>query len=354
MRVGCSAPGWAPGDRPADTLPRVDTSERAERRFYLEHFRQRSLVVAGGGDDPSVPAALGTLVEGGARVVHVHGDDVTTRRTDDDFVGECWAALRRHGRVSVPVPRDEDVLEVATELAGRLRPFKLVLLDPDAPAHGDRPPPFVVLRDREGDGPSIELARTALAAGVGSVNVCRPTDLAEELLTYHGAGVLYTSEQYCHVEPLRLDDYEGAHRLIEQGVAEGFLLPRSAGATARLLLNGYGARFGDDHLAGFAALRPYPDDRTAEVSCLTTISRFGGGGVGGMIVRRMLDDAAADGLDAVFACTTSPDAIGFFRALGFVEVPVDALPATKWDGYDPARRRRLVALRHDLTGRAQP
>lgn len=332
----------------------MDTSERAERRFYLEHFRQRSLVVAGGGDDPSVPSALQALVEGGARVVHVHTADVTSRRTDDDFVGECWAALRRHGQVAVPVPPEEDVLEVATELAGRLRPFKLVLLDPATPVHGDRPPPFVVLPRGEGDGPSIELARQALEAGVGSVNVCRPADIAEELLTYHGAGVLYTSEQYCDVEPLRLDDYEGAHRLIEQGVAEGFLLPRSSGATARLLIDGYGARFGDDHLAGFAALRRYPDDAVAEVSCLTTISRFAGGGVGGMIVRRMLADAATEGLTGVFACTTSADAAGFFRALGFVEVPHEVLPEAKWDGYDPKRRRVLVTLRHELGAVLQP
>lgn len=328
----------------------MDTSQRAERRFYLEHFRGRSLVI--GGDDhgsPEVEATLASLVAEGARVVRVQPDPLGEGlRTDPDVLAERWTTLRATGRVDITGPPDE-VLAVATDIACRLRPFKLVLLDPAAPVAGDRPPPFVTLTaDAPVPDATAGLAQRALAAGVGSVNVCRPGDVEEELLTYHGAGVLYTPEQYCHVERLRLDDFEGAHRLIEQGVGEGFLLPRSPGDVAVTLLRGYGARFGDDHLAGFAALTPHPGARMAEVTSLTTISRFTGGGVGGMIVRRMLADASAEGLAGVFACTTSREAAGFFAALGFAEVGQEALPASKWEGYDPARRSRLIALLHRL------
>lgn len=327
--------------------------DTAERRFYLAHFDGRSIVIGYEADAP-VPAvehAVDQLVHGGARVVvvrgHAGGGELDA---DEDSLGDRWSVLRRTGRVDLTVGADPFVAAVAVAI--RLRPFKLVLLTDDAPAGVDVPP-FVTLTAAQATpdvGPFGRWAATALAGGVGSVNVCRPRDIVQELLTYRGAGVLYTSEAYCTVERLRLDDYESANRLIEQGVAEGYLLPRPPGRIARLLLDGYGARFGDDHLAGFAALltRPYAEQAMGEVSAVTTISRFAGGGVGGMLVRGMLADAGEAGLSAVFACTTSVEAAGFFSSLGFRPIDPDSLPPAKWANYDSARRARITALIHEF------
>ncbi len=351
-------------------MPGVDHLD-AERGFYLEHFRGHSLLIAQRGEgreDDGVEDVVSALVRDGATVLRLHDGRAGT--TDErwpagaslaaglDVPGRWWAALRHGRRLDVAVPAGEDPWAVGADLAARLRPFKLVLTDPAAPhAEGDQPP-FVTLDTAAvaaatPDGPDAQardLAAAVLAAGVGSVNLCRPEDLGTELLTYRGAGVVFTSRAYCTVDRLRLDDFDAAHRLIDRGVAEGYLLPRPVAQVVGLLLNAYGARFGDDHLAGVAALVPYAGSGVAEVSSLTTISRFAGGGVGSTLVRRMLVDAAADGLAGVFACTTSPEAEGFFTGLGFDRVDHADVPAAKWEGYDPARRDRLVALRHDLTG----
>lgn len=346
-----------PGEEPG--------AEDVERQFYLDHFRGRSLVLAQphAVDAAGVREVVDALTAAGARVVRVHtGDGLAVRQpvgpsaprtavgeADPTDVAAWWPVLRRTGAVSLAAGQADQVWGVAAAVAAQVRAFKLVLLDQAAPSAGDAPPPYVVL---EGAAPADPLTRrlawAALDAGVGSVNVCRAGDVAAELLTYRGAGVLYTREQYCRVGRLGLDDFDSAMQMVQQGVADGYLLPRSEDEVCRLLVHAYGARFGDDHLAGLAALVPHPGSGMAEVSALTTISRFAGGGVGGMIVRRMLHDAREDGLSAVFACTTSAQAAGFFTALGFEAAPFEALPDSKWADYDPARRADLTVLVHRL------
>ena len=41
-------------------------------------------------------------------------------------------------------------------------------------------------------------------------------------------------------------------------------------------------------------------------------------------------------------------AAGFFVREGFAEVAPESLPAAKWEGYAPERRRRVRAFRQDL------
>jgi amino-acid N-acetyltransferase len=327
-----------------------------ERRFYLQQFTGRTLVVAAPDDtdDAAVGSCIADLVAEGVRVVHVGpGGRVAHWQPDDAGVVAVWRQLRRHGRMRISLPADSDLLGTAVALAIRLRAFKLVLLDPDhpRPAAGARPESFVTLGADEAAGGGLQaLAARALSDGVDTVNLCHPADLGEELLTYAGAGTCLTLQDYCRVGRLGIDDFPQVVELIRHGVEEGYLKDRDADAVARLVVNGYGARVGGHHLAGFAALltEPYADQRMGEVCALTTISRFSGGGVGGQVVDRMLADAVANGLHGVFACTTAEPAARFFRHLGFVEVPQGEVPAVKWEGYDPARRPAVRAFVHHL------
>ncbi|MGI9018536.1 MAG: GNAT family N-acetyltransferase, partial [Euzebya sp.] len=225
------------------------------------------------------------------------------------------------------------------------------------PGSAGRAPSFATLDSATLEGDTIEqldqvqgLVAQALRGGVATVNVCHPADLATELLTYAGAGTCYTLHDYCQVQRLGIDDYPQVAELIQRGVEEGYLKPRDPDAIARLIVNGYGARVGDHHVAGFVALltEPYSPERLGELCALTTISRFAGEGIGEQLVQTMLQDAAATGLDGVFACTTAEPAARFFRRLGFVEVPQDQLPAAKWKDYDPVRRGDLRAFMHLL------
>jgi amino-acid N-acetyltransferase len=341
--------------------PSATAIPERERRFYLEEFAGRTLVVASGpldaGDAAAVDACTAELVAEGVRVVRLQaGGRVAHWQPDDAGVVAVWRRLTRHGRITLSLPDDHDLHGDGVRLAVRLQAAKLVLLDPRLPRPGvpdpdAAPRSFVSLEPGAAAGEGLAaLAAAALAGGVATVSACHPADLAAELLTYAGAGTCYTLGDYTRVGRVGIDDYAQVAELVERGVEEGFLVPRDADAVARLVVNGYGARVGEHHLAGFAALltEPYAAEHLGELCALSTISRFAGGGVGATLVDHVLRDAAARGLDGVFACTASPSAAAFFRRLGFVQVPQADLPAAKWRGYDPARRAGLTALLHHL------
>lgn len=329
-----------------------------ERRFYLEQFTGRTLVIGtvDRTDLDVVETCAAELVAAGVQVVLLVGGGPAGEggpwRPDDEGTVAVWRQLRRDRLVRLDLAAD--ALPTAVDLGARLRAFKLVLLDPAQPRpEQERPDSYVTLGDADAQaGGARGLAVRALTGGVSTVNLCHPADVAEELLTYAGAGTCFTMGDWTRVERLGIDDFPQVAELIHRGVEEGYLKARDDDAIARLVVNGYGAVVGDHHLAGFASLltEPYAADRVGEVCALSTISRFGGGGVGATLVRAILDDAAAQGLAGVFACTAVDAAARFFARLGFTEVPQDRIPAAKWAGYDPVRQPSVRAFLHGLGG----
>ncbi|HUG86434.1 MAG TPA: hypothetical protein VMM13_17845, partial [Euzebya sp.] len=240
-----------------------------ERRFYLEQFSGHTLVVAH--DDAvhatTVDRCVADLIAEGVRVVLLRPAGPVTAaaaqpwRADDEGVVEVWRRLQDGGRMEVVLPVGTDVLTTAAALAVRLRAFKLVLVSAAQPRpdEGPHPESFLTLGAGEGsgEGPRAVAAR-ALAGGVATVNLCHPADIAEELLTYAGAGTCFTLQDYTRVERVGIDDFPQVAELIQRGVEEGYLKARDPDAVARLVVNGYGARVGGHHLAGFASLLTEP------------------------------------------------------------------------------------------------
>jgi amino-acid N-acetyltransferase len=187
-----------------------------------------------------------------------------------------------------------------------------------------------------------------LSAGVSAVNLCTAAGVADELFTYNGSGTLFTSRNYVDVRRLGIDDFDAAVDLIERGMAEGYLAPRSPEQVERVLASGFGAFVGGNHLAGVGALLMYGSDRAAEIACLYTLTRFLGEGVGGHLIRFAAMSAKRHGCSYLFACTTSERDIAFFGRNEFRCVNADTLPAEKWSDYDPARRAEVRCLRRDL------
>ncbi len=177
-----------------------------------------------------------------------------------------------------------------------------------------------------------------LDAGVPAVNVCSEFGLDAELFSYAGSGTLFTGERYIQVRRLGIDDYEAAASLVALGVEEGFLAPRGAAETDRILAGGFGAFVEGRHLAGIGALLLYEDGAVGEVACLYTLTRFVGEGVGPHLVSFACERARELGCRSVFACTTHRSVAEFFSRQGFAEARADALPHEKWRGYDPERR----------------
>ncbi|MCX8073028.1 MAG: GNAT family N-acetyltransferase [Candidatus Binatia bacterium] len=290
------------------------------------------------------------------------------QEVDADFLARAWLRLREHGWFVV-VTGEEDrarVHDFATAIAAKLQVHKLVLVEPEGGIADGKGTilPFMdasmldaVLAVGQAEWAGLghrralfAAVRRALAAGVGSVNVCCLRGLAEELFTYTGSGTLFTSSDYCTVERLRVDDFPEVERLLARGVREGVLKPRSPEEIARLLVQAYGAVVGAHHLAGVCALESerYRAEGAGEIIGLYTITRFKGEGIGRKLLARVLADARALGLRYVFACTSVPTAQAFFSREGFRVVPHSAVPAAKWSGYPVERKRAVVALRLDL------
>lgn len=287
-----------------------------------------------------------------------------------DVVARIWIALRR-GPAFVglaPGASSEETQRFACQIAARFRVHKLVLIDRDGGFAGSDGKSLSFLDEAAlsallglgeaewiGLAPRLRLVETvrqALVCGVASVNVCSLIGAARELFTYEGSGTLFTLEDYCSIDLLGIDDFEEAERLIERGMREGLLKPRTAEEIAALLATGYGATIATHHLAGFAAFitEPYRDARAGEIVGLYTITRFKGEGVGDRLIDRILGDARTSGLRYVFATTTSTRAQAFFERRGFRRVEPEEVPAAKWANYDDERRLRVAVLRIELEG----
>ncbi len=345
----------------------------SEREFYLREFRGRTLLlVHEKGDVALVAGVLDALAAGGGRAVVASPDETVLRGlgamalvdpADPRLEGEAWRALSAASRIGVLLPKD-GLAAAVRAVATRLGVFKLVWLDDggglrtvggrrEAFVHGEELAAFVrapaehlATQDR------LALWREVsamLEAGVPAVNVCAPTGLDAELFTYAGVGTLFTRDRYIRVRRLTIDDFDAASDLITRGVSEGYLAPRTSAQIDQVLAGGFGAFVEDRHLAGLGSLLPLGPE-AGEVSCLYTLTRFLGEGIGPYLVDFACERAHAIGYQAVFACTTSDRVSAFFARNGFAPVAREELPAAKWDGYDPDRRRLVQCHRRSIPG----
>jgi amino-acid N-acetyltransferase len=278
-----------------------------------------------------------------------------------------WQRIRRRrlcivsvtGQVASAYP------DHVTAIAVELRVPKVVLVEPDGGllASGSRLS-FVdghvldtLLQQGQAEWTGLGERRRLLVAvdraledGVESVNLCAPSAVGEELFSYTGSGTLFTTDDYCRVRPLALDEFAQGERLLERGQREGLLKFRKAEEVSQVLATAYGATICDRHLAGVAALltAPYAEERAGEIVGLYTITRFKGEGLGERLVDALLTEADRRGLAYVFAVTIDARAAQFFERIGFTRVAERQVPAAKWVGYDKKRRNRVVTFRRDL------
>lgn len=377
-----------------------------EKNFYLEEFRQRTLVLAVEAVALRRVAArrrlagvVGELVNNQTRVVVVLGGESRDPVEVRDWLQLPPRARARRSALGGRAPRQDTLAwdpaavnggmqrvwqvlrgrdlclvvtatlarDVAGFVASRSRALKLVLLDeagglrePDANhalSYLDGPRLEVLSAAGEAEfrglgarRADLEAIGRMLDAGVGSVNLCTVSDLAQELFSYEGAGTFFSRDDHLAIGRLSIDDFAEVERLLARGQSEGLLKPRTATEAGELLLDGYGAWIGEHHLAGVGALRRglYREEAAAEIAGLYAITRFKGEGIGKKLVRRMIQDARNDQLAYVFSVTSAERAAGFFIREGFAEVAPESLPAAKWEGYAPERRRRVRAFRQDL------
>lgn len=347
----------------------------SEKGFYLQEFRGRTLAIAVQASDLRTPeplrAVVAELASHGGRVCvlsteRAHLDALLEGRVlsavTPRLEGTVWRELRRSGSLGLLIGGSLAFAPACRDVALRLGVQKLVWLDRDGgllDPSGARLS-FVHLEELElflaTEGTKarrLALLREVermLVGGIPAVNVCSLEGLADELFTYAGSGTLFTRERYMRVRPLGIDDFDAADDLVRRGVDEGYLAPRSESDIDDVLASGFGAFVEGTHLAGIGALLVDAPSQMAEIASLYTLTRFLGEGVGGHLVAHAVERAEALGLRAVFACTTMERVVAFFLRNGFREVPQEDVPASKWRGYEPARRAKVRCFRRELTG----
>jgi len=358
-----------------------DGSGFSEREFYLQEFRGRTLAIACPHkllrDPDALGAVVAALARNGSRVLLIS----SRRAALESVVGErviaastraletvVWRALRQSSRVGILAGGREPFAEQLRTLAVRLGVFKLVWIDPGGGftdrggrrlsfVHLDELNELLAVRRRLSKRRRALLREIAamVEGGVPAVNVCDLDGLERELFTYAGSGTLFTRKRYVVVRELGLDDFDAAHDLIARGVAEGYLAPRPPRAVDEVLAHGFGAFVEGTHLAGIGALLTFRDaPGVGEIASLYTLTRFLGEGVGQHLVAFALRRARVRKLRTVFGLTTQPRVGAFFERLGFEQVPHDAVPASRWRGYDRRRRSRLLCYQRDVRRRAAP
>ncbi|MDP6978424.1 MAG: GNAT family N-acetyltransferase [Myxococcota bacterium] len=354
-----------------------------ERDFYLAEFRGRALAIAlpSECDFPpdareTIEAALADLRENGTPVILLSDDlslieglaeGSSVSPDGADWLGNTWRSLQRSGCVALALPQDEGSLaKFCSRVVLEAQVSKLVWLGrrgmlwlPDGRRRSLVPLASIEEHARVAEAfspPATDGEETAallrefermIQGSASSVSACLPGELDSELFTYAGSGTFYAREGYTQVRELGIDDFDAAEALIHYGMQEGYLLERSAHEIEVALANGIGAFIEGRYLAGICALMPHDEAGAGEVASLYALTRFVGEGVGVHLVQGAIERAREQGLDYVFACTTSDRVEAFFLRIGFERVSSDAVPASKWEGYDEARRKEARCLRID-------
>ena len=123
----------------------------------------------------------------------------------------------------------------------------------------------------------------------------------------------------------RFDDIESIFGLVHIYAAQGEMLPRSRNTLYENLRDMVIAESGSE-VVGVGAL-DIMWDRLAEVRMMAIAPAYMRRGIGTEIVRWLLDEGDALGIEKVFTLTYKPD---FFRKLGFIRISREELPQKVW------------------------
>ena len=123
----------------------------------------------------------------------------------------------------------------------------------------------------------------------------------------------------------RFDDIECIFGLVHIYAAQGEMLPRSRNTLYENLRDMVIAESGSE-VVGVGALH-IMWDRLAEVRMMAIAPAYMRRGIGTEIVRWLLDEGDALGIEKVFTLTYKPD---FFRKLGFIRISREELPQKVW------------------------
>ncbi len=160
-----------------------------------------------------------------------------------------------------------------------------------------------------------------------------------ESFTHDGVGTMIVDEKLESLREATADDIGGILQLIEPFELNGTLVKRDRTEIERDI-DHYSVIEHDGVIFGCAALYPYPESRTAEMSALTVSPNVQGQGDGERILKRVEQRAKAAGLDSIFVLTTRT--MHWFLKRGFAQVDPDWLPEARKRKYNWDRRSQVL------------
>ena len=163
-----------------------------------------------------------------------------------------------------------------------------------------------------------------------------------ELFTHKGVGTMITPDPIETLRPARVEDIGAIVRLIEPLEADGTLVKRSRQLLEREI-NRFIVLDHDKAVVGCAALYPFPDEKAAELACLTVHPDFRGSGAGERLLTEVETKARRMKVKRLFVLTTRAE--HWFVERGFAEVGVDELPRQKRLLYNYQRRSVVLVKR---------
>jgi amino-acid N-acetyltransferase len=160
-----------------------------------------------------------------------------------------------------------------------------------------------------------------------------------ELFTHDGVGTMISHENLESLRQATIEDVGGIIKLIEPLEADGTLVKRGRELIEREI-DLFSVIEHDGVIFGCAALYPFPEQKMAEMACLTVNPEVQAQGDGERILKHMENRARAIGLTKLFVLTTRT--AHWFIKRGFVPATVDALPKDRQRMYNWQRRSQVL------------
>jgi amino-acid N-acetyltransferase len=188
----------------------------------------------------------------------------------------------------------------------------------------------------------LQHAVKACEAGVERVHIVPFSvdgSVLMESFTHDGVGTMIVDEKLESLREATADDIGGILQLIEPFERNGTLVKRDRTEIERDV-DHYTVIEHDGVIFGCAALYPYPEARTAEMTALTVSPDVQGQGDGERILKRVEQRAKAASLDSIFVLTTQT--MHWFLKRGFAQVDPDWLPEARKRKYNWDRRSQVL------------
>jgi len=168
--------------------------------------------------------------------------------------------------------------------------------------------------------------------------------LLRELFTAAGCGTQVSEDGAQHIRRATIKDVAGIVELIRPLEATGALVKRSRAKLEQEVDRFFVAEL-DGIVVGCCALYPFDGTGAGELACLAMHPSYRDSAIanGAALVRKVEAEARRVGLKELFVLTTQTR--DWFKEQGFVDAPVDALPAPKKALYNYQRNSIVMQKR---------